>query len=166
MVSDQDIAKGVEFLLRHSDPNSITTVNGVVQQLEAQLGFDLSHKAGFIRDQIDLLLRSQPPPFLPPPPHKDHFALNQQQQQQQPYFPTTQSHHHFPPHFALHSHHEINFQQQQHHPPPPQSQPPASKGHVDAPKQRWDLFSCSIFGNCWFLCLFCCFIYWIGFEIL
>ena len=57
-MTDQDIAKGVESLLRHSDPNSITTVNGVVQQLEAKLGLDLSHKASFIRDQIDHLLRS------------------------------------------------------------------------------------------------------------
>ncbi|XP_027332302.1 uncharacterized protein LOC113847406 [Abrus precatorius] len=112
MVSDQDIAKGVESLLRHSDPNSITTVNGVVQQLEAKLGLDLSHKASFIRDQIDLLLRSQQQPFVPHPPlHKDHFALHPQ-----PHFPTT----HFPPHFALHD--EINFQQP--HPPPP------SKAHT------------------------------------
>ncbi|TKY53958.1 Upstream activation factor subunit spp27 [Spatholobus suberectus] len=103
MVSDQDIAKGVESLLRHSDPNSITTVNGVVQQLEAKLGLDLSHKAGFIRDQIDLLLRSQPQAFVPHPPlHKDYFAPHHPQPQ--PHFPTT----HFPSHFALHD--EINFQ--------------------------------------------------------
>ncbi|KAL9318182.1 hypothetical protein ACSQ67_014699 [Phaseolus vulgaris] len=109
MVSDQDIAKGVESLLRHSDPNSITTVNAVVQQLEAKLGLDLSHKAAFIRDQIDLLLRSHPPhAFLPHPPplHKDYFAPHPQQ-----HFPAT----HFPPHFALHD--EINFQHP--HPPPP-----------------------------------------------
>ncbi|KAL2339246.1 hypothetical protein Fmac_013692 [Flemingia macrophylla] len=99
MVSDQDIAKGVESLLRHSDPNSIATVNGVVQQLEAKLGLNLSHKAAFIRDQIDLLLRSHPL-------HKDYFAP-----QPQPYFPTT----HFPSHFALHDD-MINFQHP--HPPP------------------------------------------------
>ncbi|RDX71327.1 spp27 [Mucuna pruriens] len=105
MVSDQDIAKGVESLLRHSDPNSITTVNGVVQQLEAKLGLDLSHKASFIRDQIDLLLRTQSQPFVPHPPlNKDYFAPYPQ-----PHFPIT----HFPSHFALHD--EINFQ----HPPPP-----------------------------------------------
>lgn len=110
MVSDQDIAKGVEYLLRHSDPNSITTVNGVVEQLETKLGLNLSHKAGFIRDQIDLFLRSQPQAFVPhhPPLHKDYFALHPQ-----PHFPTT----HFPSHFALHD--EINFQQP--HPPPPQN---------------------------------------------
>ncbi|XP_027916669.1 uncharacterized protein LOC114175994 isoform X1 [Vigna unguiculata] len=109
MVSDQDIAKGVESLLRHSDPNSITTVNAVVQQLEAKLGLDLSHKAAFIRDQIDLLLRSHPPrAFLPhsPPLHKDYFNPIPQH-----HFPTT----HFPSHFALHD--EINFQHP--NPPPP-----------------------------------------------
>ncbi|OMO64703.1 hypothetical protein COLO4_31888 [Corchorus olitorius] len=56
MVSDQEIARGVETLLRQSDPNAITTLTGVVEQLEAKLGLDLSHKAGFIRDQINLLL--------------------------------------------------------------------------------------------------------------
>ncbi|KAG9455144.1 hypothetical protein H6P81_008048 [Aristolochia fimbriata] len=88
MVSDQDIANGVASVLRQSDPNAVASVTGVVQQLEAKLGLDLSHKAAFISDQIDLLLRSQ---------HhsKDHFALQnrqhfqspqppQQQQQQQP----------------------------------------------------------------------------------
>ncbi|XP_061339834.1 uncharacterized protein LOC133286434 [Gastrolobium bilobum] len=129
MVSDQDIAKGVESLLRHSDPSSITTLHGVVQQLEAKLGLDLSHKAGFIRDQIDFLLRPQtlsqslPQPFhhhLPPP--KDHFALHPHSQPQ-PHFPTTHPH----PHFALHSSGEINFRQPHH---PPQSQPPTSKGQA------------------------------------
>lgn len=99
MVSDEDIAKGVESLLRHSDPNSITTVNGVVQQLEANLGVDLSHKAAFIRDQIDLLLRSHPHPPL-----------------QEYYFtPHPRPQPHFPSHFALHE--MINFQHP--HPPPP-----------------------------------------------
>lgn len=131
MVSDQDIAKGVESLLRHSDPNSITTVNAVVQQLEAKLGLDLSHKAAFIRDQIDLLLRSHPPhAFLPHPPplHKDYFAPHPQQ-----HFPAT----HFPPHFALHD--EINFQHP--HPPPPCKVDPfpenaATVASPQAPKVR------------------------------
>ncbi|KAF7803829.1 Upstream activation factor subunit UAF30 [Senna tora] len=97
MVSDQDIAKGVESLLRESDPNSIATLNGVVQQLEARLGLDLSHKAGFIRDQIDLLLRSHPqalPPHAPPP--KDPFTLHHH-----PQFQSTHPHH-FTSHFTLH----------------------------------------------------------------
>ncbi|XP_052182441.1 uncharacterized protein LOC127795052 isoform X2 [Diospyros lotus] len=98
MVSDQEIAKGVETVLRQSDPNAVTTLNGVLQQLEAKLGLDLSHKATFVRDQINFLLRSHPHPQpQPPPPPKDHFAL--------PYHPQ------FPPHFALHQ----QQQQQQHH---------------------------------------------------
>ncbi|KVI01118.1 DEK, C-terminal [Cynara cardunculus var. scolymus] len=57
-----------------SDPKSFTTLSDVVHQLGEKLGFDLSHKAVFIRDQINLLLfRSQshyhnPPPPPPPPP--------------------------------------------------------------------------------------------------
>ncbi|KAJ1405535.1 SWIB/MDM2 domain [Sesbania bispinosa] len=119
MVSDQDIAKAVESLLHHSHPNSIATVNDVVQQLEAKLGVDLSHKAGFIRDQIDLLLRSQPQPFVPhPPPHKDHFALDPHPQ---PHFP--------PPHFPLNL---INFQSQ---PPPSKGQPFPQNADAVAPPQ-------------------------------
>ncbi|KAL2473436.1 uncharacterized protein Fot_49172 [Forsythia ovata] len=38
MVSDQEIAEGVETLLRQSDPGSFTSLSGVVQQLEAKLG--------------------------------------------------------------------------------------------------------------------------------
>ncbi|KAM7501040.1 hypothetical protein LguiA_025454 [Lonicera macranthoides] len=105
MVSDQEIARGVETLLRQSDPNAVTTLNGVVDQLGARLGLNLSHKADFIRDQINLLLRSQPQP-LPP---KDHFAL---QHQHHPQFQPQ-----FHPHFALqqlqHHHQQQQFQLQQ-----------------------------------------------------
>ncbi|KAA8520183.1 hypothetical protein F0562_014439 [Nyssa sinensis] len=130
MVSDQEIAKGVETVLRQSDPNAVTSLNGVVQQLEAKLGLDLSHKAGFIRDQINLLLRSQP---LPHPPN-DHFTL-----QHHPQFQN--SHPQFSPHFALQQQHHHHHQQQrpqdldfrnplppqqqlQTQPPPPQLQQP------------------------------------------
>ncbi|KAJ6700368.1 hypothetical protein OIU79_013411 [Salix purpurea] len=136
MVTDQEIAKGVETVLRQADPSAVTSLNGVIQQLEAKLGLDLSHKAAFIRDQINLLLRSHPittsasstaPSAVtatgnPPPQQqafqfqqgqalnltpKDHFALQFQQQ--------------FPPsHFALHPHHQhqvfsqdLNFRQPQ-----------------------------------------------------
>ncbi|XP_010270124.1 PREDICTED: uncharacterized protein LOC104606552 [Nelumbo nucifera] len=111
MVSDQEIANGVESLLRQSDPNAVTCVNGVVQQLEAKLGLDLSHKAGFIRDQIDLLLRSH---NQPPPQPKEHFAL-----QHHPQFHTT--HPQIPHHFTLNPHRreELNFRCR----PPPQPQP-------------------------------------------
>lgn len=122
MASDQEIAKGVETLLRQSDPNSVTTLNGVVQQLEAKLGLDLSHKAGFIRDQINLLLRSHhhhPEPQLQPP--KDHFALHPH-----PQFPTAPHLQQFPAHFTLHPHHPHH---PQHHHRPVEThsfqQPPA-----------------------------------------
>nr|GMD91686.1 PH domain-containing protein DDB_G0275795 [Ipomoea batatas] len=115
MASDQEIASGVEALLRQSDPNAVISLNGVVQQLEAKLGLDLSHKAGFINDQINLL-RSKPPP--PPPQQqqsRDHFALLHHQQ-----FPTTQPEH-FYPHFALHQQHYQHGAV----PPPPQQLRPA-----------------------------------------
>ncbi|KAM7263985.1 hypothetical protein ACFE04_001668 [Oxalis oulophora] len=131
MVTDQEIAKGVETVLRQSDPNAVTSLNGVVQQLELKLGLDLSHKAAFIRDQINLLLRSHPIPTTPnqsqPPLHQnDHFAIHHhQQQQQQQQLPPPQflPQPHFMPHFALHPHHQqhhtvphdLNFRQ-----PPPQ----------------------------------------------
>ncbi|WRX26170.1 SWIB/MDM2 domain - like 10 [Theobroma cacao] len=116
MVSDQEIARGLEALLRQSDPNATTTLNGVVQQLEAKLGLDLSHKAGFIRDQINLLHPRQP---QAQPPPKDHFTL-----QHHPQFHSHQ-HQQFPLHFALQHHsqfpsHDLNFRQ---HAPQPQPQP-------------------------------------------
>ncbi|XP_048438479.1 transcription factor rlmA isoform X2 [Pyrus x bretschneideri] len=124
MASDQEIAEGVETVLRQSGPNDIASVNGVVQQLEAKLGLDLSHKAGFIRDQINFLLR--PYAQLPQPqPPKAHFALH--------YNPNPQSHHphnqhpqflpqQFPPQFALHSHHLATEPHSFHPPPPPHQQ--------------------------------------------
>ncbi|KAJ9132213.1 hypothetical protein P3X46_034007 [Hevea brasiliensis] len=157
MVSDQELAKGVETVLRQSEPNSVTSLDGVVQQLEAKLGLNLSHKAGFIRDQINLLLRAHPttvtttataiaatqqppPPPLPHPhPHpqlhtihlaqKDHFALQHHPQFQQ-----------FPVHFALHPHQQhhhqvfpqdLNFRQPQ---APPNAPPP--KQHQQQQRQR------------------------------
>ncbi|KAL6332791.1 hypothetical protein AAG906_015054 [Vitis piasezkii] len=127
MVSDQDIAKGVETLLRQSEPNSFTSLNGVVKQLEAKLGLDLSHKAAFIRDQISFLLRSHPQP-LPP---KDHFALQQHPQFLSP-------HPQIPSHFALQHHRpppeDLNFlyplPQPQQHQPQPQTQPQPQPHHL------------------------------------
>ncbi|XP_075483086.1 uncharacterized protein LOC142523244 [Primulina tabacum] len=113
MVSDQEIAKGVETVLRHSDPNAVTSLNGVVQQLEAELGMDLSHKAGFIRDQITYLLRSHPVPkdhlppqsrlqfpntFLPQQFLHPHFSVQQRPLQQNDVPPTgTQVQQHLDP---------------------------------------------------------------------
>ncbi|XP_010913182.1 uncharacterized protein [Elaeis guineensis] len=85
MVSDQEIASCVESLLRQSGPYAIASVNGVVRELEAKLGLDLSHKAGFIRDQIDLLLG----------PPKDRFALQTPHQ----FHPQAQPLHHPRPQF-------------------------------------------------------------------
>ncbi|KAH0459026.1 hypothetical protein IEQ34_011840 [Dendrobium chrysotoxum] len=56
MVSDQELASCVESLLRQGGPAAVNSVNGVVHQLEAKFGMDLSHKASFIHDQIDVLL--------------------------------------------------------------------------------------------------------------
>ncbi|XP_057982093.1 uncharacterized protein LOC131167044 isoform X1 [Malania oleifera] len=105
MVSDQQIAEALDSLLRDSNPNSFTSLNGVVQQLESKLGLDLSNKVDFIRTQIHLLFRSQPPPPQPQPqqppqhhqhrPPKDHFAPHQT-----PNFPPSPSH--LPPSFAVH----------------------------------------------------------------
>ncbi|KAI5559942.1 hypothetical protein POPTR_016G013400v4 [Populus trichocarpa] len=134
MVTDQEIAKGVETVLRQSDPSTVTSLNGVVQQLEAKLGLDLSHKAAFIRDQINLLLRPHPTttasasvtttahpqltPQPPPPPSQQAFQFQQGQTlhltpkdhfalqfQQQQFHPS---------HFALHPHHHPHQHPQQH----------------------------------------------------
>ncbi|GER44899.1 SWIB complex BAF60b domain-containing protein [Striga asiatica] len=100
MVSDQEIANGVETVINQSDPNAATSLNGVVQQLEARLGVDLSHKAEFIRDHITFFLRANPvskgqlPPrspsqfypnaLFPQQFHQPNFSLHQQQQQLAP----------------------------------------------------------------------------------
>jgi len=143
MVTDQEIAKGVETVLRQADPSAVTSLNGVVQQLEAKLGLDLSHKAAFIRDQIDLLLRSHPitttasataPASVtttghPPPQHqafqfqqgqalnltpKDHFALQFQQQFHPSHFAIHPHPHHQHQHQHQHQHHPQQHHQHQH----------------------------------------------------
>ncbi|KAK8992187.1 hypothetical protein V6N11_048282 [Hibiscus sabdariffa] len=125
VVSDQEIARGLEALLRQPDHTGATTLNGVVQQLEAKLGLDLSHKAGFIRDHISLLLCSHQTQTHPT--SGDHFTLQHHPHQQ------------FPPHFALQNHSHFPSQHPQsysHAPltaqPPPQVQPQpvVAKGQV------------------------------------
>ncbi|XP_009770617.1 uncharacterized protein [Nicotiana sylvestris] len=110
MVSDQEIARGVEILLRQSDPNAVTSLNGVVQQLGAKLGQDLSHKAEFINDQISLLRSQVQQPVQHPAMIKDHFALLNH-----PQFAAQQQ---FYSHLALQQQHQqqqqyLYFQQQQ-----------------------------------------------------
>ncbi|OIT39587.1 PREDICTED: PH domain-containing protein DDB_G0275795 [Nicotiana attenuata] len=104
MVSDQEIARGVEILLRQSDPNAVTSLNGVVQQLGAKLGQDLSHKAEFISDQISLLRSQVQQPLQHPAMIKDHFALLNH-----PQFAAQQQ---FYSHFALQQQHQQQQQQQ------------------------------------------------------
>ncbi|KAM1008974.1 hypothetical protein FF1_005303 [Malus domestica] len=127
MVSDQEIAEAVETVLRQSGPNDVASVNAVVQQLEAKLGLDLSHKAAFIRDQINFLLR----PFAQPPqPPKDHFALHYNLNPHHHNHPHNLPHNHhpqflpqqFPTHFALHPHHRAPEPHNFHPPPPPPHQ--------------------------------------------
>jgi upstream activation factor subunit UAF30 len=71
MVSEQEIASCVKSVLRGSagGPREVSLVV-VLQQAEATLGVDLSHKVGFIRDQLDLFFgpRLQPPPLTMPQP--------------------------------------------------------------------------------------------------
>ncbi|XP_059307139.1 uncharacterized protein LOC132058801 [Lycium ferocissimum] len=126
MVSDQEIARGVEILLRQLDPNAVTSLNGVVQQLGAKLGQDLSHKTEFISNTISLLRsqsQQQKQQQQYPSMVKDHFALlnhpqfaNNSQAQQQLYS-----------HFALQQQQQQHYQQQlyfQHHVQPQQQRQP------------------------------------------
>ncbi|WOK95270.1 formin-like protein 18 [Canna indica] len=115
MVSDQEIASCVESVLRQpSDPAAAAvSLPGVVRQVEAKLGVDLSHKAAFIRDQIELLLGPARPAAAPSHPQ----AVPHQQTPP----PVTASHN---PYFLLH---HLPLQQQI-----PPSQPASSAG-VAAP---------------------------------
>ncbi|KAL8137289.1 hypothetical protein V2J09_003290 [Rumex salicifolius] len=111
MVTDQEIATGVETLLRQSPANAVNSLNGVVQQLGARFGQDLSHKTALIHQEI--LRYHQFPP--PPPPalasfSKDRFAL-----QHPPQF--LNFNHQFPSHLAFNL--PAGFQGPYPHPPSP-----------------------------------------------
>ncbi|KAM0887117.1 hypothetical protein ACQ4PT_029263 [Festuca glaucescens] len=71
MVSDREIAGCVEALLRGSLEAGETSASlaAVLQRAQAQLGVDLSHKAPYIRDQMDLFFG---PRLQPPPPKSQH----------------------------------------------------------------------------------------------
>ncbi|CAJ1964009.1 unnamed protein product [Sphenostylis stenocarpa] len=79
MVTEEQISEAVSSLLSESIPSrrSFTTLDQVVEELQAKLGHDLSHKLDFITSQISLLVGSQPQPPQPPP-------QNAQRQLQQP----------------------------------------------------------------------------------
>ncbi|XP_021759064.1 protein app1-like [Chenopodium quinoa] len=66
MVSDQEIAEGLEALFRETNPNSFTSLNEVIHRLQSKLGFDLSTKIDFIRAHISFLF-STPQSAIPPP---------------------------------------------------------------------------------------------------
>lgn len=87
MVSDQEIAGCVQSLLRGSLDAGEASLSAVLQQAQAQLGVDLSHKAPYIRDQMDLFFGPRlPPPTTtapaPPHPQPQTLPLDLQQQQQ------------------------------------------------------------------------------------
>ncbi|CAH1423729.1 unnamed protein product [Lactuca virosa] len=137
MVSDQEIAKGIQILLTQSHPKSFTTLDHVVNQLGEKLGLISFHclKAAFIRDQINLLLfhshshshsqfRNPPPPPQPSVSSpvttsgipKDQFSF----QHQQPQFSFQHQQPHAPPPLRPqyhHSHFAFEHQEQrQRHP--------------------------------------------------
>lgn len=58
MVSDAEIVRQLTAVLRHADLNT-TTTTAIRQQLESDLGIDLSEKKLFIRQQVDLYLQKQ-----------------------------------------------------------------------------------------------------------
>ncbi|GMH05781.1 hypothetical protein Nepgr_007621 [Nepenthes gracilis] len=76
MVSDQEIAESLEALFRETNPNSFASIDDVVQRLQSELGFDLSHKIDFIRAQISLIFNSPPLPQPPPPSPPSHSLSN------------------------------------------------------------------------------------------
>ncbi|CAA7052985.1 unnamed protein product [Microthlaspi erraticum] len=57
MVSDTDLVTRLREILRSSDLDTATPAS-VRRQLEADFGFDLTDRKGFIRDQIDVFLES------------------------------------------------------------------------------------------------------------
>ncbi|XP_072993785.1 uncharacterized protein [Typha latifolia] len=132
MASDQEIASCVESLLRqtagsNAATGSVISVSGVVRQLEAKLGIDLSHKASFIRDQIDLLLGPSP---------KDHFALASHPQ----YQPHPAQFHVVPPSSSpyahLPHHHDLSFRYPSPLPPASASASPAAVAAAVAQQQQ------------------------------
>lgn len=84
MVTDQEISQALQTLIREASVNGggVTSLKGVVKELESKLGYDLSHKADFIGAQIQLLFRSHPTQPQQQQHHHHHQQHQQQQQQQ------------------------------------------------------------------------------------
>ncbi|KAL8228236.1 hypothetical protein R6Q57_015820 [Mikania cordata] len=128
MVSDQEIANQIQILLTQSAPISF---NHLVNQLSQTLGFDLSHKAAFIRDQINLLhFRSQsqpPPPSAVASQATVSWITEDQFHHQQPQFHFNQQQHQIhQPHFVFQQQPELNFSN------PVVSPPPQEQSQVQA----------------------------------
>lgn len=58
MATDEELTRKLKEFLRSSDL-STTTTGAVRRHLEAEFGADLSHKKAFIREQVDLFLRTE-----------------------------------------------------------------------------------------------------------
>lgn len=58
MVSDADIVRRLTSVLKNADLTT-TTTTAIRQQLQHELGVDLSDKKAFIRQQVDLYLQNQ-----------------------------------------------------------------------------------------------------------
>ena len=136
MVTDQEISQALQTLIQESSSSisSGLTFNGVVQQLETKLGgVDLSHKADFIRAQIQLIFRSHPTTV----PHQQHQHHHQHHHQPPP--PTTQLNDRYAPHQNPNYHpsssafQTFSLQPQQSQPPPqPKHDVPVAEESVSA----------------------------------
>ncbi|CAN0891926.1 Upstream activation factor subunit spp27 [Linum grandiflorum] len=140
-MTDQEICQALHSLLHYyssssssqsSNPNSpspaapFTSITSVVQYLETKLGVDLSHKADFIRSQLQqFLFQPQAPPQPPPPPlhhqhlqhhhHQVHPYQQQQQQQHLQHHHQLQHHPHPHPHLQIQTHQPSSFQPKDHY---------------------------------------------------
>lgn len=92
MVTDQEISQALQSLFTESNPRrTFTSLNDVVQELQARLSLDLSHKLDFITSQLKLIFQSQSPrPPQPPPPQLQPPGPLLQPQFHYPTFPKEQ----------------------------------------------------------------------------
>ncbi|XP_076951470.1 uncharacterized protein LOC143624856 [Bidens hawaiensis] len=75
-MEDEELSKHIQILLTQS---SFTTLTDLITHLNQTLGFDCSHKASFIRDQINLLHFRSQTHIPPPPPVADQFPYQNPQ---------------------------------------------------------------------------------------